>query len=266
MNFAPLRKTNWILDWHRWLCSKLGLQRLLGAGAVLITIAVPVAALAYVFASWWIDSYFLTLLGGITVLMFCFGPEDTGYDIEQYIQAYRDPTDKYIPPNGDNFLRAVTAHAPDPDAPFLRAVAVVLNERIFAPAFWFVVLGPLGALGYRMASALARNLAPGESQRVVAQRLHQILLWLPARFLAIALGLAGTLGPVLKLLRERDYGLTAGTILIGETALAALADNSTKASDDDEHVRLINSMFALVKRAFVVWLGVLALGAAAGIV
>ncbi|MFT4580299.1 MAG: AmpE protein [Gammaproteobacteria bacterium] len=265
-SFAPLRKSNWIVNWHRWLQSKLGLERFVGATAVLVTIALPVAALAYLFASWWIDSHFLTLLGGVTVLMFCFGPDDTGLDIERYVQAYRDPTDTVTSPNDHNFLNAVAAQAADPDGPFLRAVAVATNERIFAPAFWFVVLGPLGALGYRMASVLARNLGSGESQRVAADRLHQILLWLPARLLAFALGLAGTLGPVLKLLRERSYGLAEGTTLVGDTAVAALGEISDKGADDDEHVMLINSMFALVKRAFVVWLAVLALSTAAGVV
>ena len=198
--------------------------------------------------------------------MFCFGPEDTGYDVEQYIQAYRDPTDKYSSSNGNNFLNAIIAPPSDPDVPFLRAVAIAANERVFAPAFWFIVLGPLGALCFRMASALARNLSPGDSQREVADRLHQILLWLPLRLLAVALGLAGTLGPVLKLLSERTYGLAEGTTLIGDAAVAALGDNRASGSNDDEHVILINSMFALVKRAFVVWLAVLALCAAAGIV
>ncbi|MDA0824152.1 MAG: regulatory signaling modulator protein AmpE [Proteobacteria bacterium] len=266
MSFAPLRKSNWIVDWHRWLESKLGLERFIGATAVLISIALPVAVLAYLFASWWIDSHLLTLLGGVTVLMFCFGPEDTGYDVEQYIQAYRDPTDKYSSSNGNNFLNAIIAPPSDPDVPFLRAVAIAANERVFAPAFWFIVLGPLGALCFRMASALARNLSPGDSQREVADRLHQILLWLPLRLLAVALGLAGTLGPVLKLLSERTYGLAEGTTLIGDAAVAALGDNRASGSNDDEHVILINSMFALVKRAFVVWLAVLALCAAAGIV
>ena len=45
MSFAPLRKSNWIVDWHRWLESKLGLERFIGATAVLISIALPVAVL-----------------------------------------------------------------------------------------------------------------------------------------------------------------------------------------------------------------------------
>ena len=92
------------------------------------------------------------------------------------------------------------------------------------------------------------------------------MLWVPARLFALGLGLAGTLGPVLRTLRERSYPLEAADQLVGDASIAAHDTIVEEDDTDDEHIASINSMLALVKRAFAVWLAVLALAAAAGIV
>ena len=83
----------------------------------------------------------------------------------------------------------------------------------------------------------------------------------------MALGLAGTLGPVTRVLHEHDYGLSQSAMLLGDASIAALEQHE---HDDpgrgDEHVGAISSMFSLVKRGFVVWLVVLALLSSAGLV
>ncbi|MFP6782485.1 MAG: hypothetical protein VCB59_12395 [Gammaproteobacteria bacterium] len=266
MSFSPLRQMTWCSTWHQWLARDVGLRKLFGPITIFVSISVPCALVGYVFAYLWLESSFLTFLGGIVLLMWCFGPGDTGRDIELYSQSYRDPTDdSAIPPSG-NFLSEILASGVGDDAVYQRAVATVSNERIFAPVLWFAVLGPLGALLFRMASVLNRSGELTGPELFFTQRLHDVLLWVPARLIALGLGLAGTLGPVLTIITQHTHGLDGAEKLVGDAALAAHDSSDRDGDAGDVHIESITSMLSLVKRAFVVWLAVLAVAAAAGIV
>lgn len=267
LSFAPLRGVGWVSSWYVWLERVLDLRRWAGDATVLVAVAVPLAAVATVFNVVLDDSTFLTLVAGIAVLLFSSGPCDLASEIEFYKRAYLDPDDDALPLDRDNFLNQVSAPVGDPDRPYEVAVACAANDGLFAPLFWFVLLGPVGAILFRMSSAIVGNpaLSPGETR--IAVRLYEILLWLPARLLAIGLGLAGTLGPVLKVFTDTRHGLGQSADFLGAAALAALGTHrdDTEAGDD-EHIAAIHAMFGLVKRGFLVWLVVLALLVAAGVV
>ena len=257
---------HWCSVWHMWLAGDVGSRKLLGPISILISIALPCALLGYGFSYLWIESTILTFLGGIALLLWCFGPGDTGRDIELYSNAYRDPTDDANASTNGNFLNHIYSSGLNSDAAYQRAIAIVSNERVFAPAMWFAVLGPLGALLFRMASVLSRADAVNGAELALVRRLHEILLWVPSRLFALGLGLAGSLGPVLAKLTKQSYPLDAIDNLVGDAAMAAHELPVDEDDSGDRHLALINSMLSLVKRAFVVWLAILAIGTAAGIV
>lgn len=263
VSFAPLRSGRWILSWHKWLCDNFGLQKFLGSGSLLVSIALPCAVLAYIFGSVFINSVFLTLVGGTAVLLFCSGPGDIAQEIETYTRNYLDEDGNQPPPDPENFLNNVESNDGDPDCPFLRAIALEANDRLFAPIFWFCILGPVGALLFRMTITMKRSGGLVTTDAAVAERLYGILIWLPARLLAIGLGLGGTLGPVTGIIGERCFELSRSNAVLGDAAIAAL---DQKAGDEaDQHTAAIGNMFGLVKRGFAVWLAILALLVAAGV-
>ncbi len=266
LSFAPLRGTSWVTAWYSWLTRVADLRRFAGNASVLVAVALPLVLVAYGFNVVAEDSTLLTLAGGITVLLFCSGPRDIASEIEFYKRGYLDRDDEALALERDNFLNQVSAPIGDPDRPYELAVVHAANDGLFAPMFWFVVLGPVGAVLFRMSAAFVGNpvLRAGEQQ--IAARLYEILLWLPARLLAIGLGLAGTLGPVVEVFGRASHGPGSSEKLLGAAALAALGDHRDgTAADDDAHVAAIDAMFGLVKRGFLVWLVVLALLVAAGV-
>ncbi|MDP6182803.1 MAG: regulatory signaling modulator protein AmpE [Gammaproteobacteria bacterium] len=267
MSFEPFRKGQWIGFWHRWVANELGLRKWLGSSSFVVSLLVPCFLTALLFGHVLIDSTLLSMIAGIAILLFCSGPGDIAREIDSYTDSYLDEEGELPPPENANFLSVVSANDLDPDGPYMRAVAIQANDRLFAPAFWFAVLGPVGALLFRMSSALRSILDSSSAEHGLIERLYNILIWLPARLLGVALGLAGTLGPVIRVLREHDYGLSGSATLLADASIAALERHE---HDDpgrgDEHIAAIISMFSLVKRGFVVWLVVLALLAAAGLV
>jgi AmpE protein len=266
LSFAPLRGTSWVTAWYSWLIRVVDLRRFTGNAGVLVAVALPVVFVACVFNAIVDDSTLLTLAGGIAVLLFCSGPRDLASEIEFYKRDYLDRDDEALALERDNFLNQVSAPVGDPDRPYELAVVHAANDGLFAPMFWCVVLGPVGAVLFRMSATFVGKpvLAAGEQQ--IAARLYGILLWLPARLLAVGLGLAGTLKPVVEVFERTGHGLGNSEKLLGAAALAALGDHrdDTEAGDD-EHIAAIHAMFGLVKRGFLVWLVILALLVAAGV-
>jgi membrane protein required for beta-lactamase induction len=260
-----MRNFAWLPRWHRWLANDIGLSKWLGRATPLVSIAIPSIVVAYIIMTLSDDSILAALFFGIAVLLLCSGPRDIVRDIEDYKTNYLDTDDRGAAPATGNILSGLRADTDDPDGPYLEAIAVAANDALFAPAFWFAVAGPLGAIAFRSSSVLARSavLDPGAHQ--FADHLYLVLLWLPARLFAVGLGLAGSLSPVFAAFARSAHGLTDSEQWLGETARAALDEQHHVSDSSAEHVDRIASMLALVKRGFVVFLVVLALLVAAGI-
>lgn len=64
----------------------------------------------------------------------------------------------------------------------------------FVPVFWFVLLGPLAAFGYRLWWVSARHLP---EQRLIASLVHA-LEWIPVRLMGLAMAVVGHFDPTLQ--------------------------------------------------------------------
>ena len=158
-------------------------------------------------------------------------------------------------------------------------------RRWFGVLFWFLLLGPLGALLYRLAALSAegdngRSLPPETA--VGARTLLSILDWPVAQLMTLALALVGNFDLVLGAWRgsggasfrldHRFLGAAARASVSGELAeeaadlaedLASGADASSVAVADMPELR---DAMSLVWRSLLVWLAVLALFVIAGFV
>lgn len=229
---------------------------------VLVSIGLPVAATATLFNWLSNDSHFLSSIGGVVVLLFCFGPKDLGREIKLYTRS--DPDDSETP-NGDSFLDGIGQDGDYAGALYWRIVAVEAHERIFAPALWFAILGPAGAVLYRLTSVLNEALAT-TSEGHLARRGHDILRWLSVRLFGLGFGVAGSMTPVLSVLTRRFYHLSDPSLLVGDLAIASFEKNkSVGLGSHEQRVASIDAVATLIKRTFIVWLSILGLLWASGI-
>jgi AmpE protein len=263
MSLVPLRSMHWVERWHRWLAQVTKLRHWIGATMVLVSIGLPVAATAALFNRLWNDSHFLSLIGGVVVLLFCFGPKDLGREIKLYTRS--DPVDSETS-SADSFLDEIGGDGGHADALYWRAVAVEAHERIFAPALWFAILGPAGAVLYRVTSVLNEALAT-TSEGHLARRGHDILRWLPVRLLGLGFGVAGSMTPVLSVLTRHFYRLSDPSVLVGDMAIASFEKKkSVGLGSREQRIASIDAVATLIKRTFIVWLSILGLLWASGIV
>jgi AmpE protein len=143
--------------------------------------------------------------------------------------------------------------ASDGPEELLRSVDACVASATFrdyvAPVFWYLLLGPLGPLGYRL---LERFESLGEHPAVASvRRITHALEWLPARLFALSMALVGDF--------ERTLGSLRLWLLRWEaTANELLASCNSSALGDEQHkggasMAIMQPVRALMVRSLSVW-------------
>lgn len=179
-----------------------------------------------------VPSPVLATLISATVLLLCLGPRDLSEDIHR-LQSAREAGD---PDEAARLTRLLRVGVPQPEAShrsLLGSLFIQSHERLFGVLMAFLIFGAAGALAYRLASRLPRQLREvhGECAAVRwAEGLHQVLAWLPARLTALLFGLAGSLDDALaawkRLLAAQEPGIQTWTILSEVAAAAVVREGS----------------------------------------
>lgn len=130
-------------------------------------------------------------------------------------------------------------------------------QGLFAVIFWYVLLGPLAALAYRLLRlAEAQVETPGLRER--AAQLAHAFDWLPVRALIASFALVGHFTRVRQVLRRSlwQWEQPASQLLAeaGELALVPQAELSGPAG-----VARLDELRALLVRCVILWYGVFAL-------
>jgi AmpE protein len=271
-DLARLRDFSWLRIWLvRWRGD--------GASAERPVLLLPALVFAFcVLIQSALDGFLFGLplfAFAVIVLFFCWGPRELDSDIDAVIKA----------PDRDQRLAAAQALRPDPADRPLPLEATALVEATFASAlscwfgvlFWFVLLGPAGALGYRMIQLIARNAAFADGldarQHDVLERTARILDWAPAHLMALTLALVSDFDAVLRTWRAYHTAHGRGYFTLDLGFLPALARAGVDAdvvagdgyaTDVNDPVNELSDARRVLRRILVAWLAVLALIAIAG--
>lgn len=278
-----------LLSWRDMLAVRYGrLAWFNGAVGVLLTVLPLVFLIALMQAGLAGEGLLLGLLAlifSLLVLIGCIGEQRFGAQVKEYMA---------IVARGD--LSAVTAYLQgitrrrfpadtlrQLNRGFLGLMMIRMNERVLALLFWFVVLGPLGAVLYRSVTQLQGTALTTEDRarqsdidsfQVAARRLKGIMDWLPTRLTALCYALIGSFTDVMPWWRDvaqqrGDDWAEANEQLLLNVGISALQIQDHYAGDAgeldpqraSEHVVAVR---ALSRRTLLVWVTVLALMTLAG--
>ncbi len=223
-----------------------------------------------------------TLLGlpafafATAVLYYAWGPRDLDVDIQEVLDA----------PDGERRLAAAQALCPDLASEPLPLAAAPLVEASFGSAlsrwfgvlFWFVLLGPAGALGYRVVQLLARHAAIGagiaSASRAWLERCARVLDWAPAHLMVLSLALVSEFDAVLDSWRgyHRAHGRGFFTLDLGFVAAVARASVDADVEAGDGYVAEVSDPLheladarTVLRRVLLVWLALIALAGISGL-
>ncbi|MGH8126066.1 MAG: regulatory signaling modulator protein AmpE [Rhodanobacteraceae bacterium] len=262
-NVAGLRQFGWYRAW-------LGvLDFAEGGGRVALALVVPVVACALIahFIQNWI--YTLAALAfAVLILFYTFGPRELESDFEAVLKE-ADPVARVA--TAEN-LRSVPEGAPRAfTAPELVEAAVTASlRRRFGVLFWFFLLGPAGALGYRLAWMTATDTQERTDPRTrnAARRFALALDWIPAHLMVLAMALVSNFDAVIGTWRawhaqpgrspwELDPDFLAAVARAGVNADIAAGDGPTM--DTRDPTTELADARRLMLRVLLVWLAVVAL-------
>lgn len=256
-DLARLRDYSWWRAWLRWLGPP--------APGVALALGVGLPVLACALLQYGLRASWFGLVGfafAVVVLYYCWGPRDLERDVEAVDKA----PDSAARLAAAQALRRDGAHSELPYAAE-NLVAATFDSalvRWFGVLFWFALLGPSGALLYRLAQLLAA--APAGEDSTLARKFAALLDWLPAHLMALALALASNFDAVFT--AWRDYhrahahgytNLDLGFLdAIGRASVVADVAADGQADAQSPLVALDDAM-VLVRRVLVIWLTLMAL-------
>lgn len=177
------------------------LQRYVAIPALWRSYAAPfVLLLPPVWAVWYfhqqIPNPFGELAFSTVALLLCLGPRDLADDVQRLLDARERGDAQTV-----SQLSRVLMRGPEPEPThrsLLGALFIQSHERLFGVLMWFFVLGPAGAVMYRLASRLPRILRENLPQMVgtpalqSADALHSMLAWIPARLTSLLYAFVGS--------------------------------------------------------------------------
>ena len=272
------RRFDWFIEFARRL--RTGLGRFgNGALGVLLTIGLPVFGIGLIYYLLYEVLGLLGFIFAVLVLIFSLGPRNLDEQVQAYISSRETDDTEAVQRSATGIL-----HEDIPGAAFqlsravIESILVQANERIFAVLFWFAVLGPVGALLYRLSSVLKTNTLGERATSDFAQaatRLHAILDWLPARLVGLGYAISGSFVDAIANWRscsskwaDNWQASSIGVLLAsGIGALKLDIDYSHEGlteTDLTSEVAHIKSTQALVWRTLVAWIVIIALMTLAG--
>lgn len=240
-----------------------------GRGRVLLTLIVPtlLCLLLVSLLGQLPLGGFLQLAFAVLVLLYGLGPHAFEADLEAVLHApdpvARDSAAQRLAEPGERV--AWNAHA------LGETVAIAALRRRFGVLLWFFLLGPAGALLYRLAQTMGRDdtLALDAGSRIHARYVANALDWLPAQLLVFTLALVGHWDAVMAAWKRwREHAAPTSWYTEGPDFLAAAAcadiDVEIEAGDGyaAEHsdpLLELTRMRSAFLRALLAWLSIVAL-------
>lgn len=267
-NISGLRRFGW---YRRWLGM---LDFAEGGGRVALALVLPVLACAVV--AHFLQGRMLALAAlafAVLILFYTFGPRELEADYEAVLKE-DDAVARVV---AAQQLRSEPEGAPRSftSAELVEAAVMAALRRRFAVLFWFFLLGPAGALGYRLAWVTAETdgtyLDP--RTRHAARRFALALDWAPAHLMVLAMALVSDFDAVVRTWRqwhgyparagwELDPGFLAAVARSGVDA-DIVAGDGPSIDIQDPLVELADAR-RLMLRVLVVWIAVVALIVLAG--
>jgi AmpE protein len=275
------RRHGWF---HRWTRQHADSD---GAAFVAWTLLPPLIVCAVVSIVLWQLPMMMALWGVFAgcVLAYSLGPRDLERDIDAVLKAgdreSRLAAAQFLRPTDSRDPLTLNAHR------LVEATVWAGLHRRFAVIFWFLLLGPAGALGYRLVRLLlvegppdAGNedkAADGESDapapasargRAAARRLGEILDWPAAHLMVLAMALVSDFDAVTRAWRtwHADPGNAARSFDPGFLSAVARASvdadveaGDAETEDTSDALAELGDTRRLLHRVLMVWLAVAAL-------
>ena len=242
-----LKSHNWFPNWYNLLNAKIQQPWFNGWTGLVIILGLP-ALIVYGLTDlnngflFWIFQLILT----VAVMIYCLGPIDQNPHLSKYFEAVDREDIQAACNHIEHYLDLKESHDHPEDIKALgrsvtKLILVQSNFRYFAILLYFVLLGPAGALFYRLMARFEFTSRDDETSQYTEklQQLRNLLDWLPARLTGLLYTLAGNFTAAMSSLKRHIVNAsTKNNKLIEETGLAAIGCGSNECDNIIEENQL----------------------------
>lgn len=212
---------------------------------------------------WGLPSFALHVL----ILSACLGPRLLDHDVDAYSHAREhNDTDKLAAAVQHITGKAVPEKLSTEVREVTEGVFYQANMRWYAVIFWYLVLGPVGAVAYRLTILLRHDqYAAGD----FARKIYGLLGWLPARISALYFGFMGSLDEAwhaFQTSRKSHLGWAeSNQLVLSHTGCAAINMEMDAEQDDGQElswqaaVNWVSRARGLCLRVLMLWLATVAI-------
>ncbi len=264
LSYSPSWRAHDLTErWMRWLDGQLGVR----SWSLALYLLGPVCLVALL-DQWLAQQHAGVLLRlplSLLVLLACLGPRD----LREQVDAYQSACKAQDAPQAEALLRDLLngPRRNDSDVEGRSPVAACFvqgHERWFAVLFWFFLLGPAGAVAYRVLATVARQLRVGgygEDSLKLADWLHGAMAWPSARVAGLCYAMAGSADHAFSAWRNWSMSYQGLWIadawpLLANIGLAAMAQDPEEPGSEME---CMDAALRLLSRALMLFLAMLAL-------
>ena len=269
--WQTLRQLPWLARYFDFVHGLYGQRSFWQGYGGVVLLLIPLLILVGL-AYWFLYFLFAPLgfLFALFILILCLGPMNLDAQVKAFI-ASREQGDEQGAvyhaqeitlngglQNGDNMTPEV-----------IKGIFFQSMERYFAVFFWFVLLGPLGAILIRL-TCLLQGWAAADTQSAFFQSIERVRYWLEwpvVRIVALGLGVSGSFVDFWQ--ENKGQWLAKNSDLLISAGYAALQRKVHKdehgglvlddmPEDLESEMRLIRGTMAMVKRTLKFGVGILA--------
>jgi membrane protein required for beta-lactamase induction len=196
----------------------------------------------------------------LLILIYCLAPEALDDRLDHFISAIDEDDTDSISTLSDELIDVSVIDDEDAnETAVIKSALVEAHKRSFAVIFWFLILGAVGALLYRLVNELNDELHEirggfADSTQV----LLNILEWPSSRIMIIAMALAGSLGDVFSGWKHSDHlTFDVNNKVIQEAGMGALQYMPEVDVPEREKSYWIGELKSLINRTLIICLAVL---------
>ncbi len=248
------QRFDWFNSFNRWLLEKTSSYLHNPTLKYLALLALPVLATMLVqqMTDDWLSPF--SFLFALLVFVYCLGSLDIEQTLESLIKAIAD-NDAV---NRDVLIEEITGESAADDETMIddvmQASMNTIIERLFGVVFWFAILGPVGAVLYRFSQQMFDQYETDPVLGKTAERMLELLNWIPTRFLSMSFGITGHFEGALAAYKENKETDRTQRFLLIDICHGALEGNQR-----EEKAAYLTAFRGLILRSLIVWLSSIAL-------
>ncbi len=268
LQVQQLRQFGWFARWTDLLLRNL--QRLPGMDG---RVGVLVIILPMVFLVLFLDfelakmievnrSYLLFgFLFYTAVLIYGMGPKDPIRAVDDYMNCIEHADLRTAQVRAEQVLgQVITEPAVEYAARIKEMLLIRVNDNIVGPIVWFVLIGPVGVVLFRLSCELKDRFSslPG-GLALASQELYYIVAWLPARVCAMSYAFAGSFVDTVANWRHvSDLWMADSNTLLVRSGVGSVGDVHEQEDEELSALQSLANVLAMVKRSVLILITLLA--------